>query len=135
MWICFNLGRNNGLKSRLDMKNNKRCTTISLPTSLCKHCFFFPFLSEGGVYLFVLVGANTRGLLSQNYYIQNACSYIPSVKKVSPQNGGFIRAKLTRPRTFCYKNNVRKIQNGGFIRAKSGPLIRHQARILYLLIL
>ena len=26
-------------------------------------------------------------------------------------------------------------QNGGFIRAKSGPLIRHQARILYLLIL
>ena len=58
-----------------------------------------------------------------------------SVKNVSPQNGGFIRAKLTRPRTFCYKNNVRNIQNGGFIRAKSGPLIRHQARILYLLIL
>ena len=55
--------------------------------------------------------------------------------KVSPQNGGFIRAKLTRPRIFCYKNNVRKIQNGGFIKAKSGPLIRHQARILYLLIL
>ena len=25
--------------------------------------------------------------------LQNACSYIPSVKKVSPQNGGFIRAK------------------------------------------
>ena len=36
------------------------------------------------------------------------------------QNGGFIRAKLTRPRIFCYKNNVRKIQNGGIIRAKSG---------------
>ena len=54
---------------------------------------------------------------------------------MSPQNGGFIRAKLTRPRTFCYKNNVRNNQNGGFIRAKSGPLIRHQARILYLLIL
>ena len=56
-------------------------------------------------------------------------------KNVSPQNGGFIRAKLTRPRTFCYKNKVRNIQNGGFIRPKSGPLIRHQARILYLLIL
>ena len=54
---------------------------------------------------------------------------------MSPQNGGFIRAKWTRPRIFCYKNNVRNIQNGGFIRAKSGPLIRHQARILYLLIL
>ena len=54
---------------------------------------------------------------------------------MSPQNGGFIRAKLTRPRNFCYKNNIRNIQNGGFIRAKSGPLIRHQARILYLLIL
>ena len=64
-----------------------------------------------------------------------APSYIPSVKKVSPQNGGFIKAKLTRPRIFCYKNNVRNIQNGGFIKAKSGPLIRHQARILYLLIL
>ena len=45
------------------------------------------------------------------------------------------KGKITRPRIFCYKNNVRKIQNGGFIRAKSGPLIRHQARILYLLIL
>ena len=60
---------------------------------------------------------------------------MPSVKKVSPQNGGFIRAKLTRPRIFCYENNVRNIQNGGFIMAKSGPLIRHQARILYLLTL
>ena len=46
-----------------------------------------------------------------------------------------MRAKLTRPRIFCYKNNVRNIQNGGFIRAKSEPLIHHQARILYLLIL
>ena len=46
-----------------------------------------------------------------------------------------LRVKLTRPRIFCYKSNVRKIQNGGFIKAKSGPLIRHQARILYLLIL
>ena len=51
------------------------------------------------------------------------------------QNGGFIRANLTSPRIFYYKNNVRKIQNGGVIRAKSGPMIRHQARILYLLIL
>ena len=59
----------------------------------------------------------------------------PVSQKVSPQNGGFIRAKLTRPRIFCYKNNVRNIQNGGFIRAKSGLLIRHQARMLYLLIL
>ena len=36
---------------------------------------------------------------------------------------------------FCYKKNARNIQNGGFISAKSGPLIRHQARVLYLLIL
>ena len=28
-----------------------------------------------------------------------------SVKKFSPQNGGFIRAKLARPRTFCAKAN------------------------------
>ena len=94
--------------------------------------------------------------LQRNFEVAN----IPSVKKVSPQNGGFIRAKLTRPKIFCYRNNVRNIQNGGFIRAKltrprifcyknnvrnipnggfirakSGPLILHQARILYLLIL
>ena len=25
---------------------------------------------------------------------------------MSPQNGGFIRAKLTRPRIFCYKNKI-----------------------------
>ena len=45
------------------------------------------------------------------------------------------KGKINSPQDFCYKNNVRKIQNGGFIRAKSGPLIRYQARILYLLIL
>ena len=27
------------------------------------------------------------------------------VKKLSPQNGGFFRAKLARPRTFCAKAN------------------------------
>ena len=58
----------------------------------------------------------------------------PVSQIVSPQNCGFTRAKLTRPRIFCYKNYVRYIQNGGCIRAKSWPLIRHQARILYLLI-
>ena len=71
---------------------------------------------------------------SRRMSLPRAPSYV-STQKVSPQNGGFIRAKLTRPRIFCYKNNVRNIQHGGFIRAKSGPLIRHQARILYLLIL
>ena len=30
-----------------------------------------------------------------------ARSYLVSVKKLSPQNGGFIRAKLTHPSTFC----------------------------------
>ena len=38
------------------------------------------------------------------------CTYLDhglvgTVKKVSPQNGGFIRAKLARPRTFCAKAN------------------------------
>ena len=32
-------GTNNGLKSRLDMKENSKCTTISLPTSTWSHCF------------------------------------------------------------------------------------------------
>ena len=42
-----------------------------------------------------------------------------SVKKLSQQNGGFVRAKLARPRTFCAKVNgqlLKKIENGGFIR-------------------
>ena len=34
---------------------------------------------------------------------QNAGSYLVSVKKLSPQNGGFTRAKLASPRTFCAK--------------------------------
>ena len=63
------------------------------------------------VFLKTLAGKNGESYAIVIYI----CSYIPSVKKVSPQNGGFIRAKLTRPRIFCYKNNVRKIQNGGFI--------------------
>ena len=42
-------------------------------------------------------------------------------KNCRQQNGGFIRAKLARPRTFCAKANgteiLKKIQNGGFVRA------------------
>ena len=30
---------NNGLKARLDMKDNSKCITISLPTSTWSHCF------------------------------------------------------------------------------------------------
>ena len=36
---------------------------------------------------------------------QNVGSYLVSVKKLSPQNGGFIGTKLARPRIFCAKAN------------------------------
>ena len=37
-WICVNK-HENGLKSRLDMKDNKKCITISLSTLTWNHCF------------------------------------------------------------------------------------------------
>ena len=55
-----------------------------------------------------------------------------SVKKLSPQNGGFIRAKLTRPRIFVIKTMYATSVTSG---PTSGPLSRDRARILYLLIL
>ena len=64
-----------------------------------------------------------------------------SVKKLSPQNGGFIRAKLARPRTFCAKANGNFEENPkwridmGKIFCQIGPLSRDRARILYLIIL
>ena len=67
-------------------------------------------------------------------HIECVLLYSVSQKSVSTK-WRIYKGKLTRPRISCYKNNVRNIQNGGFVRAKSGPLIRHQARILYLLIL
>ena len=33
------IGKNNSLKSRLDMKDNSKCITISLSTSTWSHCF------------------------------------------------------------------------------------------------
>ena len=33
------IGMNNSLKSRLDMKDNSKCITISLSTSTWSHCF------------------------------------------------------------------------------------------------
>ena len=47
---------------------------------------------------------NSRGVAIEIIDIECG-SYLVSVKKLSPQNGGFIRAKLARPRTFCAKAN------------------------------
>ena len=41
---------NNGLKSRLDMKDNRKCITISLSTSIGNHCFVGIGVNSGSVY-------------------------------------------------------------------------------------
>ena len=75
-----------------------------------------------------------RGETIELLHIECVLLYPVSQKSVSTK-WRIYKGKINSPQDFCYKNNARNIQNGGFIRAKSGTLIRHQARILYLLIL
>ena len=45
---------NNDLKSRLDMKDNSKCITISLTTSIGNHCFVGIEGNSGSIYQFIL---------------------------------------------------------------------------------
>ena len=60
---------------------------------------------KGTYLMLVLLCKETKSYDHRNNR-QNAGSYLVSVKKLSPQNGGFIRAKLARLRTFCAKANA-----------------------------
>ena len=46
------MGTNNGLKSRLDMKDKSKYITISLTTSTWSHCFVGIEAKSGSVYCF-----------------------------------------------------------------------------------
>ena len=54
-------GTNNGLKSRLDMKDKSKYITISLPTSTWSHCFVGIEANSGSVYCFKSEAKTIRG--------------------------------------------------------------------------
>ena len=61
-------GTNNGLKSRLDMKDNSKCITISLSTSTWSHCFVGIEVNLGSVYIVITMGL-LKWLIYQVYTI------------------------------------------------------------------
>ena len=60
---------NNGLKSRMDTKDNSKCITISLPTSTWSHCFVGVEASWGSVCFFFSDEGPTLETLDFAFYI------------------------------------------------------------------
>ena len=61
------IGTNSGLKLKLDMKDNSKCITISLPTSTWSHCFVGIEGNSGSVHYLGALGVNNF-----NYYSLNS---------------------------------------------------------------